>query len=108
MRHMALLDFIFKQRRRKIEGFLEQNAIIVDVRSEEEFNSGHIPGSVHIPLPNLKDHLQEIKKTNKPIITCCASGIRSSQAAKYLKIYGMEAINGGGWKFLKNVIDRAR
>ena len=44
----------------------------------------------------------EIKKLNKPVIACCASGMRSSQATSILKQNGIEAMNGGGWSGLQN------
>ena len=103
---MGFFDFIFKLRKQKIESFLQRGAMIIDVRSDEEFEDGHIPNSIHIPLQNLVEHIRDLKSNDKPIITCCASGIRSSRAAKFLNLHNIEAINGGGWKFLKKIIDR--
>ncbi|MFN8292438.1 MAG: rhodanese-like domain-containing protein [Chitinophagales bacterium] len=83
---------------------MQQGAQIVDVRTKAEFNGGHIRGSVNIPLNNLSNHYASLKK-NKPIITCCASGVRSAQAKSILKENGFtEVYNGGGWMSLKNKI----
>ena len=83
---------------------MQQGAQIVDVRTKAEFNGGHIRGSVNIPLNNLSNHYASLKK-NKPIITCCASGVRSAQAKSILKENGFtEVCNGGGWMSLKNKI----
>ncbi len=79
-------------------------AIIVDVRTRGEFQSGHIKGSVNIPLDSLRNNLTKIKK-NKPVITCCASGARSSSAKSLLKSSGYaEVYNGGSWMRLQNKI----
>lgn len=74
-----------------------QQKTILDVRSEEEFATGHIEGSINIPLHEIPDRLTEIKKIDKPLILCCASGNRSRQATTYLKSVGIECNNGGSW-----------
>ena len=83
---------------------LQQGGIIVDVRSTAEYQSGHIKGSMNIPWQNLASNLSKIKK-NKPVITCCASGMRSASAKSILKSNGFtEVHNGGGWMSLQNKI----
>ncbi len=64
---------------------MANGAVIVDVRTRGEFQSGHIKGSVNIPLDSLRGNLSKIKK-NKPVITCCASGVRSASAKMFIKI----------------------
>lgn len=76
---------------------LAQGAVIVDVRSPGEFSGGHVKGSKNIPLDKISGKMNTIKKWNKPVITCCASGMRSGNAASILKNNGVEAYNGGGW-----------
>lgn len=71
---------------------------IVDVRTVPEFQGGHVPGSVNIPLQDLERSLAEFRKMNAPVITCCASGNRSGMAAKQLNAAGIKAINGGSWQ----------
>lgn len=83
---------------------VENGAQIIDVRTPGEFQSGHIKGSKNIPLQSFP---QAIKKINreKPVITCCASGMRSGSAKNILKSNGFtEVYNGGGWISLKNKI----
>ena len=63
---------------------VKQGAIILDVRSKGEYQSGHIKGSINIPLDTLNNNLNKLKK-DKPIITCCASGMRSASAKSILK-----------------------
>lgn len=84
---------------------LKEGAIIVDVRSKAEFAGGHIKGSKNIPLQTLSSNLNLLKNKNQPVITCCASGMRSASAKNILKSKGFtEVYNGGGWNSLNNKI----
>jgi phage shock protein E len=84
---------------------IKKGAVIIDVRSKSEYQGGHIKGSINIPLDTLKNNLSKLKK-NKPVITCCASGMRSASAKSILKSYGFEEVhNGGGWTRLQNKIN---
>lgn len=74
-----------------------QNGTIVDVRSPQEFNEGHVTGSINIPLQDIDRSLAKFRKLPAPIITCCASGNRSGMAMSQLQAAGIEAINGGSW-----------
>jgi rhodanese-related sulfurtransferase len=94
---MGLFDFLFGNKNDKIKDFKSRGAIILDVRTKGEYSQGAIPGSKNIPLQVINSKINEIKKLNKPVITCCASGMRSGSAAGILKAQGIEAINGGGW-----------
>lgn len=98
---MGIIDFLFGNKSKQLQDFKERGAIILDVRSKEEFKSGHISGSKNIPLPTLNAKLAEIKKWNKPVITCCASGMRSGRAVGILKNQDIETMNGGGWSSLQ-------
>lgn len=79
------------------KALVEKGAIIIDVRTPGEFNSGNIIGSKNIPLNVLKSKTSELKKTGKPVITVCASGARSGMAKAMLLSEGIEAYNGGPW-----------
>ncbi|WP_299097402.1 rhodanese-like domain-containing protein [Winogradskyella sp.] len=94
---MGFLDFIFGSKKRQVDEFLENGAVILDVRSQREWDAGHIENAVHIPLDQLNNRVDEVKKLNKPVVTCCASGVRSAKAAKFLNLNNIEATNGGGW-----------
>lgn len=79
-----------------------RGAVILDVRTKGEYQTGHIKGSVNIPLQVLGSNLSKLKK-DKPIITCCASGMRSASARGVLKSNGFtEVYNGGGWTSLEH------
>lgn len=83
---------------------INQGAIIIDVRTEGEYRSGHIKGSLNLPLQSLGQHIQKIPK-GKTIITCCASGMRSASAKGILKSQGFPNVhNGGGWQSLQSKI----
>lgn len=97
---MGLLDFLFGNKSNKIKDFTDRGAIILDVRSKAEYESGAIPGSKHIPLQQVTGKINEIKKWNKPVICCCASGVRSGSASAILRSNGIESMNGGGYQSL--------
>jgi rhodanese-related sulfurtransferase len=83
---------------------VKEGAQIIDVRSVAEYKSGHIKGSVNIPLDRLHQHLHQINK-EKTIITCCASGMRSASAKNILLNNGFASVhNGGGWMGLQEKI----
>ncbi len=98
---MGFFDFIFGTKRRKVEDYLENDALILDVRSQREWDAGHIENSKHIPLDELHERVEEVKGFDKGIIVCCASGARSAKAAKFLNLHNIDATNGGGWVQLK-------
>jgi rhodanese-related sulfurtransferase len=80
---------------------LRQGAVVLDVRTKTEYGTGHIKGSVNIPLDQLYGSLAKLKDKNQPIITCCASGMRSDTAKHVLKSKGYTQVyNGGGWSSL--------
>jgi phage shock protein E len=80
---------------------VKDGAIIVDVRTKAEYSSGHIKGSINIPLDQLSAQLSKLDK-EKTIITCCASGMRSSSAKSLLLSSGYKKVyNGGGWGSLE-------
>jgi len=74
-----------------------QGALLVDVRSAQEFAGGNAPGSVNIPLQELGGRLQEIP-SSAPVVLCCASGTRSGMAKMMLKKKGYgQVFNVGKW-----------
>lgn len=74
---------------------LKMNSILLlDVRTEPERKKGHIKGSVHIPLNQLRSRQEElIKYKNKEIVCYCKSGSRSVNAAVFLNKHGFNASN---------------
>ncbi|RYH73099.1 rhodanese-like domain-containing protein [Flavobacteriaceae bacterium 144Ye] len=99
---MGFLDFIFGAKKRQVDFYMKNGAEILDVRTQREWDNGHIEGSKHIPLDDLKNHVDELKALNKPLVVCCESGVRSAKAAKFLNLNNIDATNGGGWVSLKS------
>lgn len=70
-----------------------EDAVVLDIREEKEFHSGHIVNSIHVPLGFLKDRIPELEKhKSKPIIVGCRSGSRSAKACSVLKKQGFESV----------------
>lgn len=95
---LLLLSFQFCSINKKIvmkETY--KNATIVDVRTPEEYASGHYPAAVNIPLDEVAARVEEFKKMPKPIVAYCRSGNRSGMAVGILKQHGIaEVVNAGG------------
>jgi len=104
---MALVTAVIVQRvltkiiaQRKIPGLLKAGALIVDVRSPDEFSAGHAAGSLNIPLGDLERGTRTLDP-NRWIIVCCASGTRSGMARRWLLKHGfLHVLNGGSWRNL--------
>lgn len=86
------------------KALVEAGATIIDVRTPQEFDAGHIKSSKNIPLQNIQKALPELKKSGKVVITVCRSGSRSGMAKSILKAAGIEVYNGGPWNVLKSKI----
>jgi hydroxyacylglutathione hydrolase len=70
---------------------------VIDVRTESEWNEGHIPGSVHVPLAYLEARIAELRE-RQPLVTYCQSGSRSATAASVLRaagIHDVSSVDGG-------------
>ena len=102
---MGILDLLFGKQNKKVQEYLDKGAILLDVRTKQEWNAGHIKKAIHIPLDQLNNRLNEVKKLKKPIIVYCASGVRSGKAAKFLSLNNIEAINGGGVNSLSALLN---
>ncbi len=92
------MRFFSKPKFGDVKEYLDKGAIVLDVRTQIEFDQGHVDGSKHIVLDSIPDYIDELKQLNKPIITCCRSGARSGSAASFLKDQGIDVINGGPWQ----------
>lgn len=76
-----------------------QDAQVIDVREPDEFAAGHMPEARNIPAGKLAERITEIEKyKEKPLILCCASGMRSAKACDELKKLGFGSLHtlGGG------------
>lgn len=76
----------------------KENTLLLDVRSEIEFNNGHLEGALNIPVDNLRERLSELDK-DKEIIEYCQVGLRGYVAARILSQHGYSVKNiTGGYK----------
>jgi phage shock protein E len=75
---------------------VEEGARLVDVRSPLEFESGHLPGAVNIPLPELERRIAELEPRERAIVVYCASGARSAQARRVLSARGFALVRNLG------------
>ncbi len=96
----ALKKFFGIVSTKDLNDFKSQGAIILDVRTPSEFKQGNITGSMNIPVDQLMSSLKKLNQ-QKPIITCCASGMRSGRAADLLRAKGFQVLNGGSWGSLQ-------
>lgn len=70
-------------------------AVLVDVRTEGEYESRHLPGALLIPVSQVGERLEELPR-DEPIIVYCQSGVRSARAAETLRGEGFEVHDLGG------------
>lgn len=81
---------------------IERGAVVIDVRTAEEFATGHVPSATNIPVDELGDRLPEVTKltggdVHKPVVVYCASGHRAGKAQAQLAAAGYtQVVNGGG------------
>ena len=92
----------------KVKDALRRGAIVIDVRTAQEFDQGKVPESINIPIDRIAANAERIKGMNRPVVFCCATGARSSNAATIMKQKGLKKVyNGGSWydvlKILKSL-----
>ena len=86
---------------------IAQGAVVLDVRTPDEFNSGHLPTATNIPIDDFAKHLDDVAKLtggdkSKPIVVHCGGGARAERAKRQLEAAGYtHVVNGGGYDDLK-------
>lgn len=87
-----------QQSKVELKKVIENGAMLVDVRTPQEFVEGSVKGAVNIPLNTIESNLDKFDK-NKDVVLFCRSGNRSAQAETILKKNGLSKIyNGGSWQ----------
>jgi rhodanese-related sulfurtransferase len=81
---------------RQAQQLIESGAQLVDVRTDDEYAAGHIPGALHIPLADVRSEAAGLDR-EKPLVVYCRSGERSGMAADAFAASGWDAhsIEGG-------------
>lgn len=90
----------------EIKEYLEKGAVVLDVRTQQEWDEGHTEGAEHIVLTLIPSEIDKIKSWNKSVIAVCRSGGRSGQATDFLKSNGVDIINGGPWQNVDQYVDK--
>ena len=89
---------------KEIQDLIKSGVTIVDVRSREEFEQGHVTSSVNIPLNEVVARIDEFKSIEQPFLVCCLSGGRSEQATEYLQSMDIKCLDAGGWQQVKSLL----
>lgn len=71
-------------------------ALLLDVRTPEEFREHHVEGAVNIPVQELASRMREVGSHERPVVVYCRSGGRSASAAALLKRAGYQVHDIGG------------
>lgn len=91
---MGLIDLFAKRSVSAADGVqrVRDGAVLVDVRSVEEWRSGHAREARHLPLDALTGRMGELPE-DEPVVAVCHSGIRSARAARILRVAGYDAVS---------------
>lgn len=73
----------------------EDGAPLIDVREDDEFAAGHVPGAQHIPLGEVVERIDEVP-TDRTVYVICARGGRSAKAVAHFRSVGIDAVNVAG------------
>jgi phage shock protein E len=89
---------------------LAEGALVIDVRSPEEFRSGHVPNAVNIPLGELRESLpRRVKDKSQVLLLHCLSGGRSGIAKQQIKGMGYQNVfNLGSYGRARQIVGEAR
>ena len=86
---------------------LQQGAVVIDLRTAYEYDQGHIPRSLNIPIDRIRDSIDRIRDLRRPVILCCATGGHCWEAAAILREAGIQrVINGGDWQSVWRKVSR--
>lgn len=92
----------------ELSKLIKEDAVLVDVRSSEEFAEGSVDGAINIPVDILQDNIEKFP-ADKPIIVFCKSGNRAEKARKILEENNiLDVVNGGSWQNVKKALDEAK
>lgn len=104
---MGFLDLLFGKRDEKLKAALAEGAVVIDVRTPQEFKMGHVNGSINIPVDQIDAKVNKIKKYKQPIVLCCASGMRSASAVGMLRNAGLSDVyNGRTWNKVNRLLNQ--
>jgi phage shock protein E len=77
----------------------DEGAVVVDLRTAYEFDQGHVPRALNIPIDRIRANIERIRDLGKPVILCCGNGSHCWEAANILREAGIHrVVNGGDWR----------
>lgn len=75
---------------------LDDSVVLLDVREPNEYQAGHAPGAVSIPMGEVRDRMAELPTVDGPLRVICRAGSRSDKVAEFLARNGVSAVNVTG------------
>ena len=98
---MSWLSDIFGWGGGSILQAMKEGGVVVDLRTPYEFDQGHIPHALNIPIDRIRANIGRLRDLNKPIILCCNAGAHCREAADILRDAGITRVHhGGSWQSL--------
>lgn len=96
---MSWLSNLFGLGNNSLKQALQQGAIVVDLRTAYEYDQGHVPRSLNIPIDRIRVSIERIKAYNKPVVLVCSAGNHCYEAADILRQAGVPRVFvGGSWQ----------
>jgi len=84
---------------------LREGAVIIDLRTAYEYDQGHIPQSLNIPIDRIRANIVRIRDLRRPVVLCCGTGTHCREGADILRAAGITPVyNGGSWQSLLRVV----
>lgn len=86
---------------------IADGAVVLDVRTPEEFEDAHVPGAVNVPVQDVAQRVAEVERLvggdkSRPVVVYCGVGGRAAKAKQELEASGFtQVVNGGGYKDLR-------
>ena len=78
---------------------IADDAVVLDVREQDEWDAGHAPNAIHVPLGDLPARLDDVPATDETLPVVCRAGGRSARAVAWLEQQGYDVVNvAGGMK----------
>lgn len=103
----SIINKLFGKSARSMKELVANGAAVIDVRTRDEFRTGHAEGSINIPLDIIQHEAPKLKKYPH-VILCCRSGSRSGYARILLKKAGLTSVtNGGSWQNVQHALKQS-
>jgi phage shock protein E len=105
---MSWLSEIFGFGNGKLRQAIREGGVVVDLRKAYDYDQGHVPHSLNIPIDRIKMSITRLRDLDKPIILCCSNGDHCWEAAEILRQGGITRVyNGGSWQSVLRVVNNA-